>query len=345
MSGRRVTKTNILKEVTDPEWSFSEYYDPGIIHFPPLESYEDGRPPRGGMLVDFLNLEIDQVDLDQYFITKKVFDSRRRRKVSIKELRSGVRGYEGDVVDVLSSIGKNWKEQAKTLQCSIKQETEAILGASGKSVCQLHVKLPEPKPTVYKALTNLLSAVNRISFKSELVPRPSPNGFTSMEEFQQYIDDERKFNMSRTATFPKRLDWMIINDDSFQGMNIGTKTFATKERIHLDAPLDFFFWLLREAIRSGEFFKIKKCPNCGQLFIQSKIYNKRIFCSERCKVQYYNEKHKREKYVQNLRRQKRSLKLKLATNLLRQEKPYCVIEEKTGLSQRIIRKHLGEIWN
>jgi hypothetical protein len=178
-----------------------------------------------------------------------------------------------------------------------------------------------------------------MDFKSELeVGYPPPFFAVSDEkEFRRRLKTRRDFAEKLERESRSHGGLVIQNWEVGTDLHIGNRSFRAYELIRVRSPESYFFWLLREAVRSGELYKINKCSECSRFFVKHK--KRKVFCSTDCKIDFFNVKHSREGYVKTQRAKKRQEKLKEARALLRQGEPLISVEEITGLSRRILLKY------
>jgi len=96
------------------------------------------------------------------------------------------------------------------------------------------------------------------------------------------------------------------------------------------------YWDLIGAFRSREFSLLKSCPQCQNFFVADDP--RRDFCSDECRNTYNNKQRLGEGYFKELRRKKRTLELKTAKRLLAEGKSLKQVVEKTGLSERVLKR-------
>jgi len=101
---------------------------------------------------------------------------------------------------------------------------------------------------------------------------------------------------------------------------------------------EFFYWLLYQTLKSGEFSRLRKCPNCSNFYIAKDL--KRKFCSAKCKDDYYNETRKKDGYFTKAWRRRRRKALNKAKRLLKEKGSAQVarVAKETGLTVRILKR-------
>jgi hypothetical protein len=100
------------------------------------------------------------------------------------------------------------------------------------------------------------------------------------------------------------------------------------------------YWLLDQALRSGEFSQVRRCGSCPRYFATTR--SDRLSCSPECNVKRQNANRQSsdgrlDKYT-TARWEHREDMFKKAQRMEKQGRTFSDIKEETGLTQRVFRR-------
>jgi hypothetical protein len=307
-----------------------------LIVFPD-EDLEHGAKnfPAASLLIAFLNLDFDTLD-HEYWLTCSCFPLDRQ-----KFMRRD--GLVPVICKILGDPERCSKERLKKVQCSITDTLKDVLGEEPDR------ELGEEALNVLgQKLRKLAKEINEIGMQVELrVEPPLPAGYEPSLGHAQIFEEffTGQFG-ARRAPYPRH-DIVVENINEMRSISVGKKCFDQFELIHIKGIENFFFWLLRENLRTNDFVRIKLCQGynggsgrwekCGKFFLDAGEAKPKKYCSKDCKTGYHNKKSLERKSFADYRQKRRNKMIAMARRLKREGKSIDEIVEKTELSRRKLK--------
>jgi hypothetical protein len=241
------------------------------------------------LLIEFLNLELDTLDRD-YWLTC-VYDSFERRK----NMRND--GLVPVICNILGDPERCSKKRLKEVQGRIADTLKDVL--SEKPVAELG---GEALFTLERKLKELAEKINDIGMKVELRIEATPADYKPEHGHHGVFTDALRgfpdFSERRRARY-QRHDMVVENVNEMRSIKVGKKSFDQFELIHINRVENFFLWLLRENLRTNDFFRIKLCQGyrggsrrwekCRRFYVDNGETKAKKYCSKLCKIGYYNK--------------------------------------------------------
>jgi hypothetical protein len=117
----------------------------------------------------------------------------------------------------------------------------------------------------------------------------------------------------------------------------GQKFIVRRQLTTFESFRELFYGVIAESLENGSFSRLKICPECHRTFVPEDP--KRRFCeNKKCKDSFHNRERLERGYFRKTRKLRRDKQLKAARGLRLQGKGFSIIQEKTGLSRRILER-------
>lgn len=154
--------------------------------------------------------------------------------------------------------------------------------------------------------------------------------------------EEMGFNQNRRTIVPLSKyhgpGWLPT--ESHNRLRLGNEWFIVADVPHLAGKRQTIYWVLDEALKSGEFSQVRRCRWCGRYFTTTR--SDRLTCNPKCNVKRQNAKRQStedrlDEYTE-ARWEHREKMFKDAKELKAKGCSFQEIKKKTGLSERVFRK-------
>jgi hypothetical protein len=154
------------------------------------------------------------------------------------------------------------------------------------------------------------------------------------------------FNQSRRTIVPLSeyhgAGWLPLPSESRNRLRLGEEWFIVADvpifhRSRQQRKRQMVYWLLDQALKSGEFSQVRRCRTCSEFFASYR--RDAQACSPDCNHEYHNQEYQRKGKFMDSYFKRKNQKLKKAKRLKKEGKDIEFIIDKTDLTRLALIRH------
>jgi len=160
----------------------------------------------------------------------------------------------------------------------------------------------------YEGLGVLLGCLANIQSETTLLVRPANRKATRLAQ----EDLERVKKLAEDGS----VELNLINKSPYRPvssaqnfLSIHGSKWAIETRPKVAEGRSYLLWIVAAAVKEGELSRLRICRYCHRYFVAKYSSAKRQSCTDRCRVDFWNNDHVESGYLRRLRRRKKSRKL------------------------------------